>query len=307
MQSYLDGLVNRYCAREREICILLTLTTDNDCRLAERVLALRRIYPGLELAAVVTRQQMRSCQHPNACNTAFARRMVLHAADRVEIVSNARDFMYFVELHRYFLNNCDLILFRAFGTGAVVVANFRAQLRDMAEPPVVRYLESEMPIRPLENIESVLTLAGSIDYIRSHDFHVTSDCLPPELLARWLKSDAAPGCYSHLSALEDIAAIFRVKDSEGRDYLLLKVFTYAYALHHNLWAVLSRSEDAGAMAGFRFRQFRRMLELVSEARAKGLEVGGFDLLDFDNYDETLRRMGWLGRLDEQNARLCDQE
>ena len=38
----------------------------------------------------------------------------------------------------------------------------------------------------------------------------------------------------------------------------------------------------------RFRQFRRMLELLAENRRRGINIGRFDLIDFDNYDEIYK-------------------
>ena len=50
-----------------------------------------------------------------------------------------------------------------------------------------------------------------------------------------------------------------------------------------------------------------MLELLAESRSKGIDIGRFDLIDFDNYDKIFKQFGWMDRLEKSVMRLCDSE
>lgn len=61
-----------------------------------------------------------------------------------------------------------------------------------------------------------------------------SDCLPGELIEKRLPGSGEPHSCGRLAAMEDAADVFRLENCSGRDYLLFKVFAYAYALHRDL-------------------------------------------------------------------------
>ena len=52
-----------------------------------------------------------------------------------------------------------------------------------------------------------------------------------------------------------------------------------------------------------YRQFRRLLELVAEAREAGVDIGNHDLLDFARYDSLLKICALPQRLGELSGRL----
>ncbi|MBS6992917.1 MAG: hypothetical protein KH156_12145 [Alistipes sp.] len=306
MRDYLDTFISRYTCEGIRLWIAVDLISDQHQRLAERVLGLKRICPGLRLLAVIAGRQERTYRGRSESPSAQRRKRILDAADRYEVLpSNIGEFMRVVFLNRFFIGHCDLIVYSAYHAPLFAADNFRMHIRSAENPPRVQYLSDEYPLQNPVSLEPALLLAESIAYIRGSGFRIMSDSLPPELLEKWLKGSGEPRSHGRLAALEDVADVFRLENSLGRDYLLFKVFAYAYALHRDLWVLPQSGYDAGEAASMRFRQFRRLLEQVAEARKLGIEVGRYNLLDFDNYDGILKKYGWMQRLDEMNTRLCD--
>ena len=132
--------------------------------------------------------------------------------------------------------------------------------------------------------------AESIDSIRKCRFRVISDSLRGGVLEKWLNGSDEPRSYGRLAALEDTVDVFRLENASGPDYLLFKVFAYAYALHRDLWVLPQFENDTDKTVGMQFRQFRRLLEPVAETRKVGADIGSYNLLDFKNYDELLKKM-----------------
>lgn len=160
--------------------------------------------------------------------------------------------------------------------------NFRIRIRSAETPPRVHYLSDEYLLNNTESLEPALSSAESIDSIRKYGFRVMSDSLPGELLEKWLNGSDEPRSYGRLAALEDAADVFRLENASGRDYLLFKVFAYAYALHRDLWVLPQFENDTDEAVGMQFRQFRRLLEPVAETRKVGADIGSYNLLDFDD-------------------------
>lgn len=156
--------------------------------------------------------------------------------------------------------------------------NFRMHIRSAENPPCVQYQSDKYPV----SLEPALSPAASIGYLRKSGFRVMSDSLPGELLEKWLTGSDEPRSYGRLAALEDAADVFRLENASGRDYLLFKVFAYAYALHRDLWVLPQFENDTDKAVGMQFRQFRRLLELVAETRKAGANIGSYNLLDFDD-------------------------
>lgn len=101
-------------------------------------------------------------------------------------------------------------------------------------------------------------------------------------LEKWLNGSDEPRSYGRLAALGDTADVFRLENASGPDYLLFKVFAYAYALYRDLWVLPQFENDTDEAVGMQFRQFRRLLELVAKTRKAGANIGSYNLLDFDD-------------------------
>lgn len=307
MRDYLDTFISRYTCEGIRLCIAVDLIFEHHLLLAERVLALKRVCPDLRLLAVIAERQERVYRGRNESPSAQRRKRILDAADRYEVLpGNVGEFMRVVFLNRFFIGHCDLIVYSTYHAPLFAAENFRMHIRSAENPPRVQYQSDEYPLNNPVSLEPALSLAVSIDYLRKNGFRVMSDSLPGELLEKWLNGSDKPRSYGRLAALEDAADVFRLKNSVGRDYLLFKVFACAYALHRDLWGLPQIGYDTGEEVGIRFRQFRRLLELVAEARKAGADIGSYNLLDFDNYDGILERCGWVRRLSEMNTRLCDE-
>ena len=119
------------------------------------------------------------------------------------------------------------------------------------------------------------------------------------------QSEPPRGCYHYLTTPYYMDAIFLLRETPRHDHLSLKVFAYAYAVRHDMWAG-GRETPSGADAIRRFRQFGQLLEMIAARREAGERVESFDLMDFNGYDKLLKQYGWVQRPDEMNTRLCDE-
>jgi len=228
----------------------------------------------------------------------------LDAADEYELLpGNAGEFLRVVQVNRLFAARCDLIVYSAYLAPKYATDNLRLQVASRPDPPRVRCLSDEFPVRRPVSFEPELALAESIGYLRRNRCRIMSGDLPPELLAKWLAACDEPRLYPRLASLEDVADIFRLDGAPDCDYLLFKVFAYAYALHRDLWVLPCRGCGADAVASVLYRQFRRLLELVAEAREAGVDIGNHDLLDFARYDSLLKICALPQRLGELSGRL----
>ena len=154
-------------------------------------------------------------------------------------------------------------------------------------------------------MEPMIDLQQSIEYVRRSGFRLLTDKLPQELLEKWLANADLPNNYMEFGVLEGLADVFGRKDTKKAHYLLYKVFTAAYVVYHRL--LTKPGNTVCEEINCRFRQFRRMLELLAESRSKGIDIGRFDLIDFDNYDKIFKQFGWMDRLEKSVMRLCDSE
>ncbi|MDE6623959.1 MAG: hypothetical protein K2K30_06185 [Alistipes sp.] len=125
------------------------------------------------------------------------------------------------------------------------------------------------------------TLDASLAYLRAHAFRVSAEKLPQVLLRSWT---AQPGQerYADISGLDDVAAVFRLDDSNIR----LKALAYALAVHANFRAD-PECLDAGSVHAL-YRLFCRQLDRI-HARATGQPSERFELFDFDSQLKDLHR------------------
>ena len=126
----------------------------------------------------------------------------------------------------------------------------------------------------------------SVAYLRRNNFVIRAEHLPMIFVRKW--QSAPPGWYHYLTTPDDTDAIFRLRETPRHDHLSLKVFAYAYAVRHDMWAG-GRETPSGVDAIRRFRQFRQLLEIIAARREAGERVESFDLMDFDEYDKMLRQ------------------
>lgn len=298
MRDYFDTLLSRYASRNPRLWIVIDLISQQHLALVERALSLKRICPGLRLLAVVTEGQERPLPRP-ASLTARRRKRILEAADAYQTLpANSGVFMRVVSVNRFFVARCDLIVYSSYLAPRFAVDNFHLHLRSAAAPPCVKYLFDEFPEHNPVTLEPALSMAQSLDYLRRNRYRVMSDDLPPELLSKWLAASDLPHCYRRLASLDDLADLLRLADVPGRDFLLFRIFALAYAMHRDLWAVPQYGCGGDETAENLFKQFRRLLQLLSEARETGVDIGSYDLLDFDCYDFLLEKLAGLKRLGE---------
>lgn len=305
MRDYLDTLIARYSGHGSRLCIVVPLISGQHLLLAERVLALRRVCTDVRLLAVITESQQAIYDNGGQSKTALQRKWILDAAEQYEVIPEYSRFVLSSFLYRQLIGRCNLIIFSSYRSPKNSINYFWAQLSMSANRPIVRYLTVELGQEEYESLEPALDLAESIDYIRRNRFRVLSDCIPDKLLEKWLAGSSLP-YFKFFASIENTADIFRFKDSGGISYLPLKVFAYAYFVRQDLLVGDPRLQTPDRVRTH-FGQFQMILRLIAQARAKEIEIGRFDIFDFDNYDELVGRLGWVQRLEYATTRLSDLE
>lgn len=302
----MDTLIMRALQQYSEVRVMLTLWRQDDRLMFGRALKIRDLHPELRIVAVITEQEEHIYKTNGQSATAHERKRLIDAADGCEVIADILSSNRLLGYHRKFIECCDQIVYATFRVPIYVRDDFARQIRALkGKQPLVRYVMAGEYLADPINLDSMFDLRRSIEYIRRSGFRVLTDKLPQDLLEKWLANADLPQNYMEFGVLEEAGEVFSRKDTRREHYLLYKVFTAAYIVCRHLLT----DPDSGACKEInsRFRQFRRMLELLAESRRKGIDIGRFDLLDFDNYDEIFNQFGWADRLEASVTRLCDSE
>lgn len=304
--GYMDTLIVRALQQHSQVRVMLTLWRQDDRLMFGRALKIRELHPELRIVAVITEQEEHIYKTNGQSATAHERKRLIDAADGYEVIADILSSNRLLGYHRKFIECCDQIVYATFRVPIYVRDDFARQIRALkGKQPLVRYVMAGEYLADPINLDSMFDLRRSIEYIRRSGFRVLTDKLPQDMLEMWLANADLPQNYMEFGVLEEAGEVFSRKDTRREHYLLYKVFTAAYIVCRHLLT----DPDSGACKEInsRFRQFRRMLEVLAESRRKGIDIGRFDLLDFDNYDEIFNQFGWADRLEASVTRLCDSE
>lgn len=304
--DYMDTLILRALEQHSEVRVMLTLWREADRLMAGRVLEIGKLFPGLRLVPVVTEQEERIYKKNGPSQAAGERKRRLNAAGSYEVVPDILSSNKLPGYHQRFIERCDQIVYSMFRVPQYIRDDFARKVRmKKGRQPLVRHVMQGDRIHDPVSMEPMIDLQQSIEYVRRSGFRLLTDKLPQELLDKWLTNADLPNNYMEFGVLEGLADVFGRKDTKKAHYLLYKVFTAAYVVYYRL---LTKPGNAVCEEiNCRFRQFRRMLELLAESRSKGIDIGRFDLIDFDNYDKIFKQFGWMDRLEKSVTRLCDSE
>lgn len=304
--DYMDTLILRALEQHSEVRVMLTLWREADRLMAGRVLEIGKLFPSLRLVPVVTEQEERIYKNNGSSQAAGERKRRLDAAGSYEVVPDTLSSNKLPCYHQKFIECCDQIVYSTFRVPQYIRDDFARKVRmKKGRQPLVRYVMQGDRIHDPVSMEPMIDFQQSVEYVRRSGFRVMTDKLPQELLEKWLANADLPNNYMEFGVLEGLADVFGRKDTKKAHYLLYKVFTAAYVVYYRL---LTKPGNAVCEEiNCRFRQFRRMLELLAESRSKGIDIGRFDLIDFDNYDKIFKQFGWMDRLEKSVMRLCDSE
>lgn len=304
--DYMDTLILRALEQHSEVRVMLTLWREADRLMAGRVLEIGNLLPGLRLVPVITEQEERIYKKNGPSQAAGERKRRLDAAGSYEVVPDILSSNKLPGYHQRFIEHCDQIVYSTFRVPQYIRDDFARKVRmKKGRQPLVRYVMQGVSLPDPVSMEPMIDLQQSIEYVRRSGFRLLTDKLPQELLEKWLANADLPNNYMEFGVLEGLADVFGRKDTKKAHYLLYKVFTAAYVVYYRL---LTKPGNAVCEEiNCRFRQFRRMLELLAESRSKGIDIGRFDLIDFDNYDKIFKQFGWMDRLEKSVMRLCDSE
>lgn len=316
--QYFEQLAAYYLKSMSRVRVLIALTGKAERSVAACLLEQRAKHSGLEVAVVLTARQWREYLQNVSHGKAAECNRIIDAADCREVMERCAERFSPPELFRLFIERCDLLVFQEHHAGAQMVGLLRELLTDMAVPLPVQYEllhpgyaslhypadRKQYRIYGGPYYDPYQEIRQSVAYLRRNNFVIRADHLPTVFVRKWL-SEPPPGWYHYLTTPDDTDAIFRLRETPRHDHLSLKVFAYAYAVRHDMWAG-GRATPSGADAIRRFRQFRQLLEMIAARREAGERVESFDLMDFDGYDKLLKQYGWVQRPDEMKTRLCDE-
>lgn len=304
--DYMDTLILRALQQHGEVRVMLTLRHTADRLMTGRVLEIGKLFPGLRLVPVITEQEERIYKKNSPSLSARERKRRLDAAGGYEVVPDILSSNKLPGYHQKFIECCDQIVYSTFHVPVYIREDFARRIRmRKARQPLVHYVMQGGSLPGLVSMEPMIEFQQSVEYIRRSGFRILTDILPQELLDKWLANADLPKNYMEFGTLEDAVEVFHRKSTSQAHYLLFKVFTFAYIVSGRL---LTQPDDtACGKVNTRFRQFRRILRLLAEARAAGIEVGRYDLLDFDAYDDIMHRSEWIARLDDKAAQCSNTE
>lgn len=295
--DYMDTLLVRALEQHGEVRVMLTLQHTADRLMAGRVLEIGKLFPGLRLVPVITEQEERIYKKNGPSLSAGERKRRLDAAGGYEVVPDTLLSNRLPGYHQRFIERCDQIVYSTFRVPQYIRDDFARKLRGLkGKQPLVRFVMQGDRMADPESKEPMIDLQQSIEYVRRSGFRLLTDKLPQELLDKWLDNADLPGNYMEFGVVEEAGNVFGLKDTARAHYLLYKVFTAVFIVCNRL---LSEENDAACEElNSRFRQFRRMLELLAESRRRGIDIGRFDLVDFDNYDEIFKQLVKAARAHE---------
>lgn len=299
--QYFEQLAAYYLKSMSRVQVLIALTGKAERSVAACLLEQRAKHSGLEVAVVLTARQWREYLQNVSHGKAAECNPIIDAADRREVMEQCAERFSPPELFRLFIERCDLLVFQEHHAGAQMVGLLHELLTDMAVPLPVQYEllhpgyaslhypadRKQYRIYGGPYYDPYQEIRQSVAYLRRNNFVIRAEHLPMIFVRKW-QSEPPPGWYHYLTTPDDTDAIFRLRETPRHDHLSLKVFAYAYAVRHDMWAG-GRETPSGVDAIRRFRQFGQLLEIIAARREAGERVESFDLMDFDGYDKILRQ------------------
>ena len=266
--DFIDEALDYYCGRHARLRVLVSPTTEGETRLATRILAARKTYPGIEIISVIATAHMRSYQNPGTGSTVVHRNRIIAASNYYIVVPEKTIGNYMEQLYNLFIAHCDLILYN--NRGIHKTDPFLTHVRKLGVPVPIAFLPKYIAAET--NTGKIVT--ASLAYLRANAFRIRAEKLPQVFLRSWT-SQLGQERYTPISSLDDVAAIFRLDDKNIR----LKVFAYTLAIHVNFWAD-PECCDADSVHVL-YRLFCGQLDRIAQARASGQPSERFELFDFD--------------------------
>lgn len=274
--DFIDEALDYYCGRQACLRVLVSPTSESETRLATRIIAARRTRPEIEVVSVIAAAHLRSYERSGTSSTVAHRNRIIAASDRYLVLNEISRGSYTEQLYDLFVEQCDLILYN--GNERNKIDPFLSHIRRLKSSIPIVFL----PHYAVADTDTGQLLDSSLAYVRANAFRVPAEKLPQVFLRSWT-SQPGQERYTPISSLDDVAAVFRLDDSNIR----FKVFAYALAVHANFWAD-PECCDADSVHVL-YRLFCRQLNRIALARATGQSPGQFELFDFDRQLKDVHR------------------
>ena len=271
--DFIDNALDYYSGRNARLRVLVSPNTESETRLATRIIAARRSRPKIEVVSVIATAHLRSYERSGTSSTVAHRNRLIASSDRYVVLDETSYGGYAEQLYNLFVEQCDLVLYN--GDEQCRTDLFMRRVCQLGIPIPIAFLPRFTAAAT--DIEKVLD--ASLAYLRANAFRVSAEKLPQVFLRSWT-SQPGQEHYAHISSLDDVAAVFRLDNSNIR----LKVFAYALAVHTNFWAAPEYLDADGVHA--QYRLFCRQLDRIAHVRATGQPPERFVLFDFGSQQKT---------------------
>lgn len=270
MLRYLDTVLYRRLQLHGKLSVWVALTSDCNLFIANRIIALRRIYPDLRLCVVITAKQhgiYLSGRTASACDK--QRNKAIAASARSAVVPDSTAYVRAVHSNRIFLHRCDEIICCDTLIDPRAKHDFDSQYRLLAERrPIITDMMSEYPIGNPHDFTCALDFSKAVELLHRCDFELVS--FPPQVSAKWSAS-APEGCEELLARPAE--EVYALEDDGRNEYLSLKVFLYIYNHSRGTDAPITAGKELEA-AMTEYSRFGQWLENVARENRKKDDKAG---------------------------------
>jgi len=296
----LEKIIRYFRKYHSRMLFLLPLASSEHGILAAHLLSLRERYPETGILLALTDRQWEAHAQTDRESRYDG---IIRNADSREIVPECSRTFDHDALCRFLIERCDYVICSLHRIGEKKHRAFLNLTRELQVPLPIQegygdpsaslaglYPVDRRDYRIFEtrHYDPAKEFRQSLLHLRTNGFRIRSDRIPQIFLRQWLALPPA-GAYRYLEAPDLISEVMRLRDTPRQDYLALKVFMLVYWLRHDAWADLRRM-PTGDVALRRFRQFRRLLELIVRSRENGARIETFDLFDTEAYDRVLSEL-----------------
>lgn len=271
MLLYVDTMLYRRLQCHDSLTVWVALMSDCNLFIANRIIALRRIYPELKLCVVITDKQHGVYISGQTVSSYDKKRNEAITASASSAIVLDTAYVRTVYSNRIFLHRCDEIICCDTKIEPVAKHDLASQYRLLAEPkPIITDMMSEYPIVEPHDFSAALDFTKAVELMCKYDFDIDISALPLRLLDKW--SVPPPKDCEELLALTS-EEIYALEDDGRNEYLSLKVFLFAYNHFRGNDAPITDKSERKSVTELIFK-FTERLAMVAEARRKRISACG---------------------------------
>ena len=272
MLLYLDTMLYRRLQRYDSLTVWVALMSDCNLFIANRIIALRRIYPALKLCVVITDKQHGIYISRRELSVYDKQRnKAITASVSSAIIPDNAVYVRTVYSNRIFLHRCNEIICCDTKIEPKAKHDLDSQYSLLAEPrPIITDMMSEYPIAEPHDFSGALDFSKAVELMCKYDFDIDISALPLRLVDKW--SVPPPKNCEELLVLTP-EEIYALEDDGRNEYLSLKVFLFAYNHFRGSDTPITDKSERKSVTELIFR-FSERLATFAETRRKSISTCG---------------------------------